>query len=88
MHPRAHRAGPSGCHCSLLAHVQLVIDQNPQIPSCGAALQPFITLSVRLAMVVPSQVQNLTFALVKFDAVGDCPAFPPSKKSTGPPNLV
>ena len=34
--------GPPGCQASLLAHNQLGINQNPQIPLCKAAHHNFI----------------------------------------------
>lgn len=35
--------GPPGCLATLLTHVQLVFEQDPQIPFSGAALQHPIT---------------------------------------------
>ena len=66
--------GPPGCQGTLLAHTQLTINYNPQIPLCRAALQRLIAQSVRTARVAPSQVQDPALALVKLDAVGDHPA--------------
>jgi len=68
--------GPPGCQGTLLAHIQLAVNHNPQIPLCGAAFQRLITQSVRIARVAPSQVQDPAFALVKLRVVGDCPALP------------
>lgn len=33
-------AGPLGCKGMLLTHIQIPLNQNPQIPLCRAALQP------------------------------------------------
>ena len=32
--------GPPGCQGTLLTHIQLAVDQNPQIPFLSAAFQP------------------------------------------------
>ena len=57
-----------------LTHVQLVIDQNPQIPLCTAALQPLNPQTVRTDRAAPCQVWNLALALAEAPMVGDCPA--------------
>ena len=64
-------AGPLGCQDTLLAHIQLVINLNPQIPLCKAAHQPLspnlhpmqnlaIALFIQLAIIQPS---HLSFSL-------------------------
>lgn len=37
--------GPLGFQKTLLAHIQLAVSQNLQIPFCGAALQPLVPQS-------------------------------------------
>ena len=70
------RVGPPGSR-ALPAHVQLVIDQDPQVPFHGTALQPLIPQSVCTSRVAPSaslQVQDPALSLVEHHTVGDCPA--------------
>jgi len=62
-----------GCLGTQLTHIQLVVDQDPQISFSWAALQHLIPQSVCIAGITPSQVQNLVFSLPKIHAVGDCP---------------
>ncbi|TRZ08540.1 hypothetical protein HGM15179_018565 [Zosterops borbonicus] len=60
---------------ALLTHIQLSINQDPQVPFCIAALQLLIPQSVCTSRVALSQVQNLEITLVKLHMVGDFPAF-------------
>lgn len=53
---------------ALLAQIQWAMDQDPQLPFHGAALQP--PSPSRADM----QVQNPTLTLVKLQTVGDCPS--------------
>ena len=64
---------PLGCQGTLLTHIEPAVDQHPQIPFCRAALQPLLSQSVLVPGVTLSQMQNLTFVLVKFHAIDDCP---------------
>lgn len=57
-----------------LTCIQLSVGQNPQVPFCGAALQPLVPQSVQIARVAPSQVHNLALVLVELHVVDDCPA--------------
>lgn len=74
--PDAHRGtvGPFGCQGTQLTHIQFVVNQDPQIPVHRAALQPLIPQSVQKFRVALVQVLNPALPLVKFHAVGDCPA--------------
>ncbi|XP_050565909.1 uncharacterized protein LOC126913259 [Cygnus atratus] len=65
--------GPPGCQGTLLAHIQLAVNHNPQIPLCRAALQRLVAQSVCIARVAPSQVQDPALAFVKLHVVGDRP---------------
>ncbi|NWX66462.1 BRM1L protein, partial [Promerops cafer] len=49
------RVGPPGCR-ALLAQIQLSVNQNPQVPFCGAALQPLIPQSA-MATLGPHRVK-------------------------------
>jgi len=49
MHPRI-RLAPLGCLATLLIHIQLVFEQDPQIPFSGAALQRLIPQTVCMDM--------------------------------------
>ena len=49
----------SCCPGTLLTHLQLVVNQDPQIHSSRATLQFFIPQSVCIARVTSSQVQNV-----------------------------
>jgi len=64
---------PVRSHSTPLAHIQLAVIQNPQIPFHGAALQPFVPQSVHRYRVALSQVWNAALALVKFHTVDDFP---------------
>ena len=59
-------AGPSGCQGTLLTHIQLAINTNPQMSFQEAVVQPLIPQSVHITRIAPSQVENLALALVKF----------------------
>ena len=50
---------------TLLAHVQLVVTQHPQILFLQAALQPLLPKLVALHGVVVTQVQDSPFSLVE-----------------------
>jgi len=54
-----------GCEGTLLAHVQLLIHQYPQVLLSRAALNPFITQFVLVVRVTSTQVQDLTFGFVE-----------------------
>mgnify|MGYP001851590690 FL=1 len=50
----------------MLMHIQLVTNQNPQIPFCRALLHPLVPHSAYIFRFLLSQVQNLSLALAKF----------------------
>ena len=50
----------------LLTHIQLVMNQNPQIPFHRALLHPLVPHSAYIFRFLLSQVQNLSLALAKF----------------------
>lgn len=66
--------GLLGCQGTLLAHIQLAINQNPQVPFHRAVLQPLISQDVVISKTASSQVQNPRLALIKLHIVSDCPA--------------
>ena len=45
--------GPLGCQGTLLAQIQLAVNQNPQTPFCRAALQPLFPQLAHLSRVNP-----------------------------------
>lgn len=57
--------GFPGCLSTLLTHVQLTADQDPQTSFSRVAVQNLISKFVCVARIVPSHVQNLALALVK-----------------------
>ncbi|KAJ7421825.1 hypothetical protein WISP_41065 [Willisornis vidua] len=54
---------------ALLTHIQLAIDQDPQVTFRDAALQPLVPQAVRTSKFAPSQVQNMVLVLVNLDMV-------------------
>ena len=56
--------GLQGCKCMLLAHVQLFVDQDPQVLLYRAALSEF-SQSVLLSGITSTQVQHLAIGFVK-----------------------
>lgn len=67
-------AAPQHTVGMLVTYIQLAADQNPQIPFCGAALQPLVLQPVQRAKVALSQVQGPTLPLVELHVLGDGPA--------------
>lgn len=57
-----------------LTQIQLTIKQDVQVPFHRTALQPLIPQSIYTARVVLSQVQKLSFILVKLHMVDDGPS--------------
>ena len=53
------------CKCTLLAHVELFVHQNPQVLLCRAALNVFSTQSVHISGIAPAQVQQLAVRLIE-----------------------
>ncbi|KAK4818594.1 hypothetical protein QYF61_015456 [Mycteria americana] len=61
---------------TLLAHIQLAIDQHPQV-LCWAAFQPLFPKPVALHGVVVAQVQDLALSLVKPHTIDLSPSIQP-----------
>lgn len=66
--------GLPGCLGILLTHVQVILDQDTQIPFSGFAIQSLIPQSLHTATAFFLQVQNPALALLKRHTVCDCPA--------------
>uniref|UniRef100_A0A8B9CGD6 Uncharacterized protein n=1 Tax=Anser brachyrhynchus TaxID=132585 RepID=A0A8B9CGD6_9AVES len=76
----------------------LRLDFNPQIPFCGAVLQPLIPWSIHTARVALSQVRIWHLLLLNFMWLviaqlsnlsrSLCKASPPSRETTAPLNLM
>jgi len=62
---------------TLLAHVQLAVDQHPKVLFCQTALQPLLPKPVVLHGVVVTEVQELAFGLVEPHTVGLSPFVQP-----------
>ena len=56
--------GLLGCMCSLLAHVEHFMQQNPQVLLCRAALNEFFSQPIPMSGISPAQVQHLALGLV------------------------
>jgi len=54
-----------GCRCTLLAHVELLIHQYPQILLLRAALEPLAAQRVLVFGIAPTHVQDLALGLVE-----------------------
>ncbi|KAK4817647.1 LOW QUALITY PROTEIN: hypothetical protein QYF61_023237 [Mycteria americana] len=62
---------------TLLAHIQVAIDQHPQVLFCLAAFQPLFPKPVALHGVAVTQVQDLALSLVEPHTVGLGPSIQP-----------
>ncbi|KAK4826425.1 hypothetical protein QYF61_008958 [Mycteria americana] len=62
---------------TLLAHIQLAIDQYPQVLFLQAAFQPLFPKPVALYGVAVTQVQDLALGLVKPHTIGPSPSIQP-----------
>ncbi|KAK4815496.1 hypothetical protein QYF61_003054 [Mycteria americana] len=62
---------------TLLAHIQVAVDQHPQVLSCLAAFQPLFPKPVALHGVVVAQVQDLALGLVEPHTTGLGPSIQP-----------
>ncbi|KAK4817645.1 hypothetical protein QYF61_023235 [Mycteria americana] len=62
---------------TLLAHIQPVVNQHPQVLFCLAAFQPLFPKPVALHGVAVAQVQDLALGLVKPHTVGLSPSIQP-----------
>ncbi|KAK4823617.1 hypothetical protein QYF61_004220 [Mycteria americana] len=62
---------------TLLAHIQVAVNQHPQVLFCWAAFQPLFPKPVALHGVVVTQVQDLAFHLLAPHTVGLGPSIQP-----------
>ncbi|KAK4832175.1 LOW QUALITY PROTEIN: hypothetical protein QYF61_020955 [Mycteria americana] len=62
---------------TLLAHIQLVVNQHPQVLLCWAAFQPLSPKPVALHGVAVAQVQDLALSLVEPHTTGLSPLIQP-----------
>ncbi|GAB0207267.1 hypothetical protein GRJ2_003192300 [Grus japonensis] len=62
---------------TLLAHIQLVVNQHPQVLFCRAAFQPLFPKPVVCHGVVVTQVQDLALSLVEPHTIGLGPSIQP-----------
>ncbi|KAK4816653.1 hypothetical protein QYF61_019630 [Mycteria americana] len=62
---------------TLLAHIQLAVNQHPQVLLCLAAFQPLFPMPVALHGVAVAQVQDLAFGLVEPHTIGLGPSIQP-----------
>jgi len=69
--------GLLGCLGTLLAHVQLAVDQHPKVLFRRASFQPLLPKPVALHGVVVTQVQDPVFGLVETHTVGLGPSIQP-----------
>ncbi|KAK4825855.1 hypothetical protein QYF61_003129 [Mycteria americana] len=61
----------------LLAHIQLAVNQHPQVLLCWAAFQPLFPKPVALHGVAVAQVQDLALGLVEPHTTGLSPSIQP-----------
>ncbi|KAK4815525.1 hypothetical protein QYF61_003217 [Mycteria americana] len=62
---------------TLPAHIQLIVDQHPQLLFCLAAFQPLFPKPVALHGVAVAQVQDLALSLVEPHTIGLGPSIQP-----------
>ncbi|KAK4831231.1 hypothetical protein QYF61_016329, partial [Mycteria americana] len=62
---------------TLLAHIQAVVNQHPQVLLCQAAFQPLFPKPVALHGVAVAQVQDLALGLVKPHTIDRSPSIQP-----------
>ncbi|KAK4822830.1 hypothetical protein QYF61_020124 [Mycteria americana] len=62
---------------TLLAHIQLAVDQHSQVLFCQAAFQPLFPKPVALHGVVVAQVQDLALSLAEPHTIGPSPSIQP-----------
>ena len=62
---------------TLLAHIQVAVNQHSQVLFCQAAFQPLFPEPVALHGVVVAQVQDLALGLVEPHTIGPSPLIQP-----------
>jgi len=68
-----------GCKCTLLAHVELLIHQYPQVFLLRAALEPLSAQPVLVFGIAPTHMKELAPGLVELHAVHTGPPLQPVK---------
>ncbi|KAK4828488.1 hypothetical protein QYF61_026759 [Mycteria americana] len=71
--------GCLGCKCTLLGHVEFLINQHPQVLLLRAALNPFSAQHVFVLGIVLTHVQDLALGLVELHKVRRGPPLKPVK---------
>jgi len=71
--------GLLGCKSTLMGHVELLINQPPQVLLLRAALNPFLAQPVFVLGIAPTQVQNPALGLVELHEVLTCPLLKPDQ---------
>ncbi|KAK4827794.1 hypothetical protein QYF61_021747 [Mycteria americana] len=71
--------GSLGCKRTLLGHVDLVINQQPQVLLLRSALNPFSTQAVFVFGIAPTHVQDLALGLVELHEACTGPSLKPVK---------
>ncbi|KAK4832282.1 hypothetical protein QYF61_021681 [Mycteria americana] len=66
-----------GCLGTLLAHIQVAVNQHPQVLLCQAAFQPLFPKPVALRRVAVAQVQDVALGLVEPHSIGSSPSIQP-----------
>ncbi|RMC21307.1 hypothetical protein DUI87_02168 [Hirundo rustica rustica] len=66
--------GPLGHQGTLLAHVQPVVDQYPQVPFLLGTVQPHSPQPITLQGVITAKVQDSALGLIKPHPIGLCPS--------------
>ncbi|KAK4809893.1 hypothetical protein QYF61_023380, partial [Mycteria americana] len=64
---------------TLLAHVQVAVDQHPQVLLCRGPFQPLFPTPVALHGVAVAQVQELALSLVEPHTIGPSPSIQPAQ---------
>jgi len=58
-----------GCERTLPRHIELLVNQHPQVLLFRAALNPFTAQPVFVLVIAPTQVQDLAFGLAELHEV-------------------
>ncbi|PKU45108.1 hypothetical protein llap_4594 [Limosa lapponica baueri] len=74
-----HTVGLLGCKPTLLAHIELLIYQHPQVLLLRAALNPFSLQHVCVFGIASTHMQDFVLALVEFHEVRTGPPLKPVK---------
>jgi len=66
-----------GCKCTLLGHIEFLINQHPQVLLLRADLNPFSAQPVSVLGIAPTHVKGLALGLVEFHEVLTGPPLTP-----------